>query len=326
MKKKLSILVLTIAMLFGMILLNVSNHVSAEGEVDYSNQVEVTNWDILDSHGQPLSTTNGAKPYAKYQYSAEWTLTPTGGAILHENDVFSFSLPINSIEGEWEISNSEWEVFKDEDNIILGKWRIYNKKIEVVLSENVEGKQTVSGKLMTGVEALFNEVTNGGIQTVTSGGLSKEILFLQHELIELKGKNDVKQAVTTSNSRIQWRVFLNREGAISLATQPWGTNFTIQNNTYFEDQLESSYGGGLSIIADCQIPFSLTEGKASISSMGLIITNRFTMINQSSGEDYNTFKARLKAFEYGVYKDTSGIETLIINFGNIGNNGLKYSN
>ncbi|MDQ0361694.1 hypothetical protein [Breznakia pachnodae] len=290
----------------------------------YTSQVTVNKWDILDANGDPLSTTNTAKSYSYYQYAVEWELTPSGGAVLHENDTFTISLPKNQTAGNWISGTSSWENFTDSSNVILGQWRITGGNVEVQLGENAEGKQSISGQFSTGSRALQNANSAGGVQNVVSGGVTKQIMFEQQTLSAIN-TNDLKSANSASNSRVQWTIALNNIGVTELTTPNWGSNFTLQNNTYVEDVLTGEYAGGFVVYAYFQNPVDLVTGNASGTGSGIPATSKFTQVYQSESEDYTTFKNRLNVFEYGVYEDAGGIQTLVINFGNIGNNGMKYS-
>lgn len=294
------------------------------GAVDYTDQVDIEDWNLVDSNGLPVSQTHAAVPFTFYQYTVSWTLTPNNGEFLHADDTFSISLPLNSIEGSWIASNSEWENFMDASNVVLGQWRIYNNKIEVILTSGAEGKLTINGSFETGKSSIRNGTSRGGMQSVTSGNKTKELLF--NQLINGDLPNyDTKGPDSSSNSRIKWIVIVNNLGVNELSTQPWGTNFTIQNNVYLEDTLNGKYGEGLGIMAYSQIPQDLTTGKASGAGNGINVLSKFQKINPQVGETYVTFKARLAPFQYGIYTEGDGTQRLVINFGDIGSDGPKYS-
>lgn len=291
--------------------------------VDYFSQVKVTDWNIFDLSGNVLNTTNGTdKLGSYYQLVVQWSLTPSGGIVLHENDTFTLSLPVNqtTTTQQWTAMNSEWENFTDASSTVLGQWRIYSGKIEVKLGENVEGKQSISGTLSTGENALRNNVTTGCIQDVVLGSVTKSILYNQLSSNAL-ATSDLKYSNSVSNSRIQWRIDLSNKGVRELTSLPWGSTYTIQNNTYIEDELDGSYGGSIAIQAYISHPIDLSSGTASgFGNSAATVTNKFTRVYQTGGETYALFKARLNIFEYGIYEDTSGVQTIVINFGNVGNN------
>ncbi|MFV0395510.1 MAG: InlB B-repeat-containing protein [Coprobacillaceae bacterium] len=322
-RKTLGTLFLVTTMLISIIVPSFNNMVSAEEGVDYSNQVVIEDWDILDSTGTPLSETNEVG-FSRYQLWVKWSLTLTNGDTLKEGDNFSVRIPKNQSSGSWSALNSDWENFFASDGVtILGQWRIQSNMLEVQLGTEVESTFSISGEFKTGNNALSNGARIGMTQYVTMGQVSKLMKFQQHVLSELSG-TDSKSSSTSSNTNISWSVAINRNGGIELSEKEWGTNFVKQENVYLEDVIEGKIES-LSIMAITRLPCDLVDGKASIASYNLVVTSYFTKIEQETDESYNDFKNRLLPLQWGVYIDENDIQTLIIYYGDIGNNGLRYS-
>ncbi|MDQ0360129.1 hypothetical protein [Breznakia pachnodae] len=298
----------------------------ARAVTDYTADVVVEDWDILDSNELPLSTTNQATPGYNYQLKVDWSLSTTGGAVLHENDTFTIaSLPTNQTSGYWAMSNSDWEVFTDENDIEIGEWRINASKIEVRLNENAEGKQYIEGTFITGESALYNGTMLGVTQNVIIGTIPKNITFKQYTLYPISPNNS-KVATLPSNSTIRWLISLNNEKIFELTQQPLGQNFTMIEDMYLEDTLSGKFDGNFIVSYTIAAPFDLTSGAAaSATAREFAITSYFTRVYQTSGQSYDDFKNSLNPLEWGVYEDSNGIHTVVVYFGDIGDNGLRYS-
>ncbi|MFV0395069.1 MAG: hypothetical protein ACK5LC_11855 [Coprobacillaceae bacterium] len=290
---------------------------------DYTSQVEILDFDILDGSGVSLSEINQPLNGRNYQLLVDWELSPENGATLQENDTFSIPLPTNEIRGNWSAMSSEYTNLTDTTGTItLGQWKIENNKIVVVLGANVNGSYTINGTMTTGKETLKNNNTVTITQKVTMGAISKSITFKGSTLGTMT-KEDIKSSGTASNSLIHWGIGVNMDGPHELAELPWGTNFALED-TYVEDTLNGELVS-LEITGVIRFPVDLIDGKPSGSSRTYSLISKFTRIYQNPEESYIAFKSRLAALEYGVYIDEDNVQTVVIYFGKIGENGLKYS-
>lgn len=326
--KRLFIFFMTLIILFGIVAnYSVALTQSAEpfaGGTDYSNQVEIGDWAILDSSGNPLSETNEAVRGGGYQLSFSWSMSPNNGETLKSGDFLTIKLPTNASFGNWGANNSSYESFSN-GATVLGEWRFNNGKIEVVLNDNVNGNSVINATFTTGKTTLVNQTVTGGIQDVSMGNVTKKIKFRQATLSPL-GKNDAKASAGTSNSAITWVTRINNEGSVELTQGELGSNFTVKSNTYFEDKLSGTVRDDtIYINAIVPIPTDLTTGQASMTYNNYLVTSKFTRVIQNEGETYEGFKARLNPLEYGIYIDGDGQQNIVIFFGDIGNNGLKYN-
>ncbi len=306
-------------------LMTIDNNVVAA--TDYTDQVVVDDWNILDSSGNPLSETNQAVPFARYQLSVSWSLAPNGGSLLQAGDTFKIALPKNSTSGSWSAVQSAWENFTDSSGTVLGQWRISGSNIEVVLGSNVANSAEIVGaKFVSGANSLRNGNAIGGVQNVTMGNVVKPIGFEKYTL-QPAPRADYKAAGSASNSLINWYVTTGTYGVIELTTGTLGANYSVYNNVYVEDVLEGTVkDGAIRIYGSAALPVDLTTGSAANQpAYDYDVTVFFTKVTQDSGESYDRYKSRLNAREYGIYTDTSGVQTVVVNYGNVGANGIKYS-
>ena len=295
---------------------------AATAPVDYSSQVVVNDWNILDGTGTPLSTIVPGVNGGRYQLRFSWTLAPSG-AVLSEGDTFFFDKPININGGSWSLIPYSWVNFADSSGVILGQWRINsNNKIEVVLGVNVTGRQSISAEFISGTTALTASVNaQGGIFNVSFGGLVKPILFRSASTMSPLNRNDLKAPGTISNDTAWWSITVGTGDLIDLGTS-FGTTYTTRTGVYVEDPLNGSYNS-VTLVTRMYLPTDVATGV--LSGNGVAVSIPITKVNQNAGETYSAFKARLGVYEYGVYEDSLGKQTVVIYLGDMGSDGLRYS-
>ena len=296
---------------------------AAAAPVDYSNQVVVNDWDILDNAGNPLSTTNPANSGSKYQLKFSWTLTVLS-ATLNEGDTFSINRPINTPGNTWSFTNYSWSDFTDSTGIVLGQWRLSNNKVEVILGVNAVGKQSISALFISGSTAVTAPNDDQGADYNTSfGGIVKVIKF-NPKTIKLRplSLEDSKIGSSFSNTSGNWSFTLSNQQVQELG-QSFGTALTVQNNVYVEDPLNGTPGSTITLHAMVSHPVDLTTGVIADGSLKLSMP--VTKISQIPGESYADFKARLQVYQYGFYLDDLGKYTFVIYLGDLGEDGPKYS-
>lgn len=291
--------------------------------MDYSNQVMVLDWNLLDSNGNPLSETNQAIYYRTYQLWLNFQVIPPNGEVLHQGDTFKIELPKNSTASNWGGTASAYEDFTDSLGTVLGQWRLTDTHVEGVFGSNVEGANSSNITLLTGGNALRNYTTLSLTQNVTLGNITKSIQFKKASL-NYMSPSDSKRASAVSNDTIEWMSFVNSVGITELTQKPWGTTFSEARDVYFEDPLNGRFSGNINIFALVTHPTELLTGKGSNDYYPINVNAKFTQITQSEGESYVDFKARLNPFQYGVYEDVNQKQTLVVYFGTIGNNGMTY--
>ncbi|ATC60813.1 InlB B-repeat-containing protein [Pseudolactococcus raffinolactis] len=295
--------------------------------VDYSDQVVVNDWNILNGAGNPLSTTILASSEGYYQLKFNWTLTPAS-ATLNEGDTFSINKPVNLPSTGWGMTSYEWSNFTDNSGVVLGQWRTTGSKIEVILGPNLTGKQTISAEFSTGATAVkAPAITVGGDYNVSFGGIIKIIKFNNPTPSILRPLgNDSKgtTATGTTNTKLPWNISVGRNEIKELGTS-FGGDYTIQTDVYVEDRIIGiSELPTISVRDRLFCPINLNTGALSESgyAFGNIPINK---VLQVSGESYEEFKARLGVYDYGFYQDASGEYTFVIYFGDLGSDGVKYT-
>ncbi|MDG4962001.1 InlB B-repeat-containing protein [Lactococcus raffinolactis] len=290
--------------------------------VDYSNQVVVNDWDLFNSAGA-LSTTNPASGNSYYKLIFSWTLTPSN-TTLNGGDKFSFDRPTTLGGGSWSAQNYEWSDFSDYLGTVIGRWRITNSKIQVELYDSVAGRQSISGNFSSSSGAFMApNIIQGGDYETTFGGTVKIIKFIQKtQVMNPLPSGDVKSAQNFTNAMGTWYIAIGRTEVKGLGTS-FGTAYNNQTNVYIEDPLNATPNGTISLSASVNIPTNLNSGTLATQGKGFSVP--ITKISQNPGESYLDFKARLQVYQYGFYQDDLGKYTLVLYLGDIGNDGLRYS-
>ena len=291
---------------------------AAAAPVDYSNQVVVNDWNLLDSAGNPLSTTNLGTINQGYQLKFNWTLAPMSST-LNEGDTFKIAAPTSTTGLTFTATSGGWVNFTDNLGVVLGQWRIANNRIEVILGVNVTGRQSVVAELTSGLNTFVTSSSQGGTFNVSFGGKTKEIGINRRQLNNLGG--DYKFLASISNTTAQWNISVNQIGVRELGLS-FGSAYNVRSNCYVEDQLNGT-PTNLFMRTSVYIPTNLTSG--ILSTQASMFNVPTTKINQNPGESYTDFKARLGVYQYGFYKDAFDQYTFVLYLGDVGSNGLRYS-
>ncbi|GAX48268.1 InlB B-repeat-containing protein [Pseudolactococcus reticulitermitis] len=290
--------------------------------IDYSSQVVVNDWEILDSSGIPLSITNQGTRGQVYQLKFNWTLTPLSGT-LNEGDTFSFNRPVSTPGGNWGATNYAWTNFTDSLGTVLGQWRIQSNKIEVVIGVNVTGQQSISAEFISGANAFSAACAPQGGDTIVSfGGIDKVINFKNSSSLSALGASDGKYLRSTSNTTATWNFSIGNKELRRLG-ESFGTAYDIQSSVYIEDVL-NGIPTEFSLENRVYLPTDLSTGVLS-GAAGALHTIPTTKITQNSGESYADFKNRLGVYQYGFYKDAFDQYTLVVYLGDMGSDGIRYS-
>ena len=293
---------------------------AAAAPVNYTNEVVVNNWDIFNSAG-PLSTTNPGTSGQGYQLKFNWTLAPSG-AVLNEGDTFSINKPINTNGGTWSATDYSWSDFSDASGLVLGQWRISNQKIEVILNANVIGKQTISAEFISGSTAFRASVgSKEEPYNVSFGGIVKPIKFIVNTSLGTFPTSDTKMSAGSSNTNLSWSIAVGRPEIRELASC-LGTAFSIKTGVYVEDVLRGT-PSALTLSGTIVLPLDFTTGALSAKATSYNVPTN--LITQNPGESYENFKSRLDVYDYGFYQDGGGKYTLVLYLGDLGNDGLRYS-
>ncbi|WP_413522898.1 InlB B-repeat-containing protein [Lactococcus raffinolactis] len=300
---------------------------AAAAPVDYSSQVVVDDWYILDGTGTPLSTTNIASWDTTYQLKFNWSLIPSS-TTLNEGDKFSIDIPINLPNISWIATSFSWSNFENSLGVTIGQWRINNNKVEVIFNANVTGSQSISAVFISGSSGLRSPYHRaGGDYNVSFGGVVKVIKFRDPPPPRMGVlDNDRKFSVNPTNDNVTWAIQVGNTEIKKLGTS-FGNEYDIKEDTYVEDNFDGSPSVSLkeaylSVLP--VLPFNLSTGVLS-STSNASYSIPITKITQTPGESYEDFKARLQVYQYGFYQDALGYYTFVLYLGDLGSDGPKYS-
>lgn len=306
-----------------------------------SPEISVIDWSIGS-----LSKENKGVYNASYKFNIDVSIKASGDKVLKTGDKFYLELPTNSPSGtKWSVKQDTIQFEgKDASGNVIGYIQIFKAGyIEYTVAEYANGhKEIPLFKFVSSNAFLQNNYNGTDNQTVTIGDVSKVIGFKRPDINKLGEDN--KNGFYPTDSTIEWHIKFGKKGIDELTEQPWGQKFTKSKYyTYLEDPLDSRFkdlGEDHNVLVQGLMfyPLSLDKnspdyGKPSNIAEAITITNAYglskvpfrgdNVLTQNAGESYETFKARLKPLQYGVYKDLNGKETLIMNFGIIGDNGIK---
>ncbi|MDY6037751.1 MAG: SpaA isopeptide-forming pilin-related protein [Eubacterium sp.] len=307
---------------------------------NHSQDIVINNWDILDGDGHSLSPANMVTNTSLgYQFKFNWSLNVSGGKVLHENDTVIIPIPKSSTPKiVWTAQNGSYENFF-QGTTLMGKWRFQNGNIEIVFGSNAEGAAQITGVDFTsGINALSAFYSSAvDIQdALVFQGTQKMIGYKGTPLIVGGIEPITKGGGPASNSEINWFTITGydsvQNGSLTsgLAVAPLGQGATVQNNAYLEDVIppDGKFSGSVAFYAALAIPASLSANSlASINaSYAIDVTSHFTRrTDENKFSTYAAFKASLKPFEYGVYNNPDNTQTVVVYYGNLGNNNLTYA-
>ncbi len=328
MRKGINKILITIVSLFLSTSVVAVKNTTQVFAADYTSDVVIESFEISNSTGA-LSTDNVAKYLGMYQLKVNWSLT-SGAQTLQAGDTFSIDLPRNAEYAGWTAADSGIETLYGENQEVIGQWQILNNKIVVTLDASIDGLSSIRGQFTTGSNALKNSNPKSITQDVIMGDKVQRITFEGNTLIPTYSV-DSKYASLISNSRVLWVSTINAVGAKEIAETVPGSNGVIKYNSYFEDELIDGgrFAGVRSFTTYLMYPLDLEVatggGAAANAGFAIDITSHFTTVTQNPGESYADFKARLQPFEMGVWEAPGENQKVVVNFGDIGANGMKYS-
>jgi hypothetical protein len=289
--------------------------------------VNVTDFNIIKLDGTNASDVNGIKNGENVGLELNWSVTLPNGETFKDGDTINIKFigtdnPKNT-SINIQASDVESKLFDKKGTEIAVFTVSASKGITITFNGQVEGMTTLSSSLkipiMGNVRAIETVVKDYMI-----GNLTKKILFKDTEKGELKNSDLVKFGVNGTNS-ISWLNIINNTGLVDLGNS-LGSEFRPMNNVIFEDQLIED-ASLLSVSFALPVPLlqndSENNGAFSNQSIQYIPIVGMNLVTQNDGEMYEEFKNRLNVLDYGVFKDSKGVETVVANFGDIGNNGLK---
>ena len=315
-----------------MFLFKVSNAVVIG--TDYSNQVVVNNWSIIDSEGVEVSVDNPVQFTNVYALLFDWTLNAPDGTTLQNGDFFHIARP-NTVGSGTSFSTdiSPWTSFYDPSNSrIIGEWRINNSRIEVVFNQAINNSHSASGSFNTGLalRAQHGNLTDQ-VFDVHFGNIIKPITFLGRNTGIATNRNPRHWASSTSNI-VNWITDVNPGNTIDLASPPRGQIYDLDGNqsTYYINTFpDGVFVNDVSISISYRAPADLENGFASTTLSARSFSNElFTRVEGDSSKFSNVedFRKSLPPLSIGIFTDRVGIQSVVVSLGNVGNNGLLYQN
>lgn len=234
------------------------------GGNDYTEYVKILSWDILDSTGKPLSTTNTAKDNLKYTFNFSWSIELPDNGKLAADDHFIIAIPQNKNAGTtsnyWNMLASDWTSFYLKGtSTVLGQVRVYNaggyNEIHVRFTEADAGQNALTGIEFEFTDAIKNHslvaITQGvgfGEGTAT-GETIKQIKFEKRALSPSAW--DAKFFSSSSDNLMYYQIKFNHGGAYELGghyydmvNTPWYWTYQNRSTGAYDSSIATPYAWG----------------------------------------------------------------------------------
>ncbi|MGX6962849.1 Cna B-type domain-containing protein, partial [Vagococcus xieshaowenii] len=297
---------------------------------DISSYFKVGDFQIIKSDDTIASNTNGISHSTTVGLSIDWEVKlPEGQSLSAGDTVVIPVLTTDRSNSQINITSSGFEQnLYDHDRTIIGKWTLVGRSISIVFNEEVEGKTSITdGKITSdkigGVSSLITQTAN-----VTVGNKTKEILFIKPTIVPLPNVQ-ISKSGSEGTNQVSWIISVNTVGVSTLG-RSLGKEYSELNNVVVEDTLEGD-AEIFSFQISAPITVTMQDENDQIGEFGnnglyyLPVTSGFQKIDQLPGESYSEFKNRLTELQYGFYRETNGVTKIVAKFGDVGNNGLRYT-
>ena len=208
-------------------------------------------------------------------------------------------------------------------NVRIGQWKIENDDIVGEFNENAAGMSVLQP-----FDLVFEE---GGVKSWRVGytrvgyiTIGDKTYYFKVGGRELSRLTDSRwQSGTASNNIISWAYRIGAPLGNSLLSSN-GTSGNIAD-ALIEDSFEEANSVSIGRIqALLPIPLTLENGSGG-SSFGhsFNIESLFTQVTQREDETYDSFKTRVARMplQYGIYKSSTGLFSVVVHFGRIGADG-----
>ncbi|MBO0413398.1 hypothetical protein JZO81_20270, partial [Enterococcus hulanensis] len=287
---------------------------------------KITNWDILDDKGKPLSESNEAQPNKAYDFDFTWSLQFNGADRLQNGDYIKIPVLENEEWGEWQLAGTAQDqlitVQVDGKDTVIGKWEIKIdeedeiKKIGIYFTEEAEKHLMTSltaVKFSVPSKSLMNYTVKAGVQNVVFGDMKKQIGF---EATTLSGSRgfDFKRLVNSGNGSMQYSMTVNFPETLELggdevnwSANPsmgfyqdpvnpkhyWGEYATDVNDIYVEDVLDPGVTVSTMLIAGMvrtpmDFPASAETTKKGGRPSSDIAYDAYVLVHSKQGPVYRT--------------------------------------
>ena len=333
----LVVVVLVISLGLGTIFIASANPISGTG-TDFSSQVNITDWAIINSAGNQVSDTVGVSGVIsgvttgnsqRHLFSFDWNLAPSG-VLLQGGDYFRLPMPTMDV-GQWRSqANFDPVDFLDDNGVVVGQWQVRRdtNEIIVVFNDNINNSASITGSFNTASNALQAESGgNWGLtQNVTFGGITQSILFpIRSALSRSPGGAGVSSSKTGGAApaapyTARWEIHVGSDAYAHLRLNRGETHLP-QEDVLIIDELNHRFvPGSFGVELRRAWTYSLTPpnaGRRTSANTGTGITSHFEQIPHN-GETFDDFLALVQSnqLQWGVYQGAHS-DTLIIYLGNV---------
>ena len=242
------------------------------------------------------------------------------------------------------------------NEITIGTWSISNtsatttgnRKLKIIFNENINDS-TLSKNLIGQIQTSKNiymsrtyneELSESSNVLATIGNKTKKICNTAYDLPEIDNNARVSFS-SKSNRRVTWlakssaktikelyKIYSERENSSSVDSIQLSPD-AIFENVKLEYELDPNVTlTGFLFDALLLYPTSLSSLTASPRATSINLTSAYFVEDDEPEKEYETlndYKENIGVFHYGIYEDSEGLRTLIVNFGSQPSKDLKYS-
>jgi hypothetical protein len=249
---------------------------------------------------------------------------PDGGT-LQNGDHFTVEVQTHITGNALDLSfpSSTGYVGLSNGNVNIGQWRVEDGNIVGVFNENAVGMSVMQPFELAFLDGSIKswQIGYARVGQITIG--DKTFYFKisgqnLHRLIDARW-----QSGAFSNNYVSWAYRIGTSLSNSLLSSNGASGDTV--DSLFEDSYEEATNVSIGRI-QALLPAPLTLENGSVgASFGYTfnIESFFTEVTQREGETYDSFKARVARvpLQYGVYKSSDGLFSVVVYFGEIGTDG-----
>ncbi|KAF1296903.1 hypothetical protein BAU15_14465 [Enterococcus sp. JM4C] len=295
----------------------------------------------------------GLKVYKKPIGQNDWTPVPAGGSIMLGDSVkfeVDWSIPeLNAVAGDiikipLSIENFSFKNTNLQDlisdGVVIGQWQIDDNRFKVIFNDKIESKDLLKNGTVEAIGAANKVGDNSHI--IINGEDMMEVDIVPSPVVEIPddpwpvASDAMKGGLVSGGSlnQLGWNLDINYK---SMREYYETGIFPAKDNLLLVDELAegtSFVEGSFVLTSSIKTMYdngdgTFTMGQIQMGTSAPITHPGFSKINQNVGESKEAFKGRVQAspqLTYGIYKDSAGIETIILNFGSLPStsNQIKY--
>ena len=315
--------------------LSMGNAFADEGR-DISNYINVDNLVLTLPDGTEVDIQTGASASSNPEdytvdaatvNAAVLTLSmqlPTGET-LQNGDHFTVQVQTHITGNASDLSfpSSTGYVDLSNGNVNIGQWRVEGGNIVGIFNENAVGMSVMQPFELAFLDGSIRswQIGYARVGQMTIG--DKTFYFKisgqnLHRLIDARW-----QSGAFSNNYVSWAYRIGTSLSNSLLSSNGASGDIVDG--LFEDSYEEATNVSIGRIqALLPAPLTLENGSGGASfGYTFNVESFFTEVTQRDGETYSSFKARVAGapLQYGVYKSSDGLFSVVVYFGEIGADG-----